>query len=174
MFLSALLFASVITTAAIPALADGPVKIAFVDTGNTGRSVTAEALANVLIQERKLPVLVISRAVDLNPFYTTPEANFVTLLAARGIDVTAHRAAQVTANDIRHADVVFTMTDKHKQTLLAQFPDAAGKTYTLSEYTGREPHDVADAFGKPMEFYQDTLRQIDAFIPAVLDKLLAK
>lgn len=149
-------------------------KIAFVDTGNTGRSVTAEALANALIKQKGLPVLVISRAVDLNPFNVEPEANFVTLLAKRGIDVTAHRAAQVTVNDIAHADLVFTMTEKHKATLLAQFPAAAGKTFSVSEYTSGTQKDVADAYGQPMPFYEETLRQIDALVPLVLEKAVRK
>ena len=42
-----------------------PVRVAFVDTGNTGRSVAAEALARNLIATTGAPVSVISRAVNL-------------------------------------------------------------------------------------------------------------
>jgi protein-tyrosine-phosphatase len=61
-------------------MAASPVMIIFVDTGNTGRSVTAEALANQIIAEKALPAAVISRAVDLNPFFIRPEPNASTLL----------------------------------------------------------------------------------------------
>ncbi len=52
------------------ARAAAPTRIAFVDTGNTGRSVTAEALAIALIREKGLSIQVISRAFDLNPYVT--------------------------------------------------------------------------------------------------------
>lgn len=169
-----LIFTVLLLLATAEVRAEEPIKVAFIDTGNTGRSVTAEALANALIAQKHLPILVISRAVDLNPYYVTPEANFVTLLSRRGIDVSAHRAAGVLAGDIRHSDLIFTMTAKHKATILAQFPEAAGKVFTLSEYTSGGNADVADAFGQPMPFYEETLRQIDALVPLALEKAAHK
>ncbi len=151
-----------------------PVKIAFVDTGNTGRSVTAEALADAAIAQRHLHVAIISRAVDMDPFDVMPEAFAAQLLAKRGIDVSAHHAAQITANDVKHADVILTMTAKHKATVIALFPDAAAKTFTMSEYAAGKSDDVVDAYGKPVEVYQQVLSQIDGYMPAVLDKALKK
>lgn len=67
-------------------------KIAFVDTGNTGRSVSAEALAGAIAQQKGLKVSLISRGVDMDPFDIHPEPNAVTLLKARGLDVSTHIA----------------------------------------------------------------------------------
>jgi protein-tyrosine phosphatase len=153
---------------------DEPTKLMFVDTGNTGRSVSAEALANALIREKHLPVLVISRAVDLDPFIVTPEANAAELLRRRNIDVSAHRAAQVTANDVRHADVILVMTGKHKATVLAAYPEAAAKTFTISDYATGQSKDVVDAFGKPMEVYEQVLAQLDGYMPLVLEKAVRR
>ena len=163
-------FAALVLVAASAAEAAGPVKVAFVDTGNTGRSVMAEAVANQIVAERHLPILVISRAVDLNPFYITPETNAASLLLARGLDVTGHRAAGLTEGDVRHADLIFTATEGHKAAILKAFPQAAGKVFTMSEYATGTSKDVDDAFGKPMEFYVKTLEQISGYLPAVLDK----
>jgi len=154
-----------------PAVAAGPVKVAFVDTGNTGRSVSAEALAIAMIAEKKLPIVVISRAVDLNPYNIVPEPFAAQLLLEKkGIDVSAHRAAALTAGDIRHSDLVFTMTTKHKATILEQFPEARGKTFTLSEYATGTDHDVVDAYNQPMTVYQQVFAEISGYLPAVLDK----
>ena len=150
-----------------------PVKLAFVDTGNTGRSVTAEALANVRIAHDHLPIAVISRAIDQDPYESTPEANAAALLAERGIDVSAHRATQITANDVRHSDVILTMTAAHKEKLIALFPDAKGKTFTLADYATGKPADVADAFGKPMDFYRGMMHQVEAYLGPVLTKAAA-
>ncbi len=152
--------------------AEEPKKIAFVDTGNTGRSVSAEALSNVLIGKMGAHIAVISRAVDMDPFDVHPEANVVKLLKDRGIDVSAHLAAQITANDVRHADVLLTMTDKHKTRLVDAYPEAKAKTFTLAEYATGTTADVPDAWGKPMEVYVAMIAQLDSYLPAVLKKSL--
>lgn len=154
----------------VPARAAEPVKIAFVDTGNTGRSVTAEALAGAEIDRDHLFMAVISRALDQDPYAVTPEANARTLLAERGIDVSAHRAAQLTENDVRHSDLILTMTAAHKQKLIAQFPDAKDKTFTLAEYATGQAKDVEDAFGKDMAFYRAMIAQVDSYIGPTLAK----
>lgn len=173
-----LFLAAALVTLVMPfataARADEPTKIAFVDTGNTGRSVTAEALAAALIHQKALHIAVISRAVDMDPFDTQPEANAATLLLRRGIDVSAHRAAQLSANDVRHADVIITMTAKHKDRVIEQYPDAKPKTFTIAEYAAGQSTDVVDAYGKPMEVYEQVFQQIDRFLPAVLEKSVKK
>ena len=150
-----------------------PVKLAFVDTGNTGRSVTAEALANERIAKEHLPIAVISRALDQDPYAVTPEANAAALLKERGIDVSAHRATQITANDVRHSDLILTMTAAHKEKLIALFPEAKDKTFTIADYALGKPDDVADAFGKDMDFYRGMVRQVESYLGPVLTKAAA-
>lgn len=155
------------------ARAAGPVKLAFVDTGNTGRSVTAEALAEARIARDHLPIAVISRALDQDPYETKPEANAAALLSERGIDVGAHRAVQLTANDVRHSDVILTMTAAHKAKLLAMFPEAQGKTFTLADYAQEGTGDVEDAFGKPMDAYRAMIRQVESYLGPALTRAAA-
>jgi protein-tyrosine phosphatase len=166
-FLTAILLAGLSLTTARAA---EPVKLAFVDTGNTGRSVTAEALANEQIARDHLPILVISRALDQDPYETKPEPNAAALLSERGIDISAHRATQLTENDVRHSDVILTMTAAHKAKLLAQFPDAQGKTFTLADYAQGGSEDVEDAFGKPMEVYRAMLKQVETYLAPALTR----
>ncbi len=158
------------TLAPVAAVAAEPVKIAFVDTGNTGRSVTAEALANARIHQKHLNVLVISRAMDLNPYHVVAEPFAAALLRKRGLDVSAHRAMQLTAGDIRHSDLVLTMTAKHRDTMLAQYPDAAGKVFMLADYAAGNTADVVDAWRQPMAVYEKTFAQIDGYVPLALAK----
>lgn len=153
--------------------AEEPRKIAFVDTGNTGRSVSAEALSKVLINKMGEHIAVISRAVDMDPFDIHPEAHAAKLLKDRGIDVSAHVATQITANDVRHADVLLTMTEKHKTRLIDAYPEAKAKTFTLAEYATGTTADVPDAWGKPMEVYVSMIAQLDTYLPAALKKSLS-
>lgn len=76
-------------------------------------------------------------------------------------------------NDVRHSDVILTMTEKHKVKVLNLYPSAAGKVYTLAEYATGKTEDVPDAWGKPIEFYESVTAQLDKFIPPALDKVVA-
>jgi protein-tyrosine phosphatase len=150
--------------------ADRPVRIAVVDTGNTGRSVTAEALATSIIAKQKLNAVVISRAVDLNPYNMHPEQNFVTLLQARDIDVSAHRSAQFGAQEAKYSDVILTMTEAHKAWIVSHFPEAKDKVFTLGEYVTGAPSEVQDAYGKSLDFYKTVLAQLDQLVEAAVEK----
>lgn len=171
--ISRFLAITVLIASASVSFAAEPVKIAFVDTGNTGRSVTAEAIANQVISNKALFVAVISRGVDVDPFFTSPEANAATLLQQHGMNVAAHHAAQVTANDIKHADVVLTMTASHRDKLIALFPDARDKTFLLSEFATGKAAEIADAYGKPMAVYEEMYAQVGALVTPAIEKAIA-
>lgn len=151
-----------------------PTRITFVDTGNTGRSVTAEALADVIIGRRHLDAQVISRAVNLNPFNTRPEANFIDLLHRRGINIASHTAAQFGAQEAEFSDVVLTMTEAHKTWILTHFPETRGKVFTLGEYATGTQQEVQDPFGKSMDFYKETLGQLDRMVAAAVAKAVTR
>jgi protein-tyrosine phosphatase len=145
-------------------------RILFVCTGNTGRSVAAEALAAHLIAARNLPLTVASRGIAVDPDNTAPEPHLTTLLAARGIDISTHRAAALTEADVRTADCILTMTAEHQNTVLARFPEAAGRLHMLSHAACGTGQDVPDAFGAPLATYQQLVAQLDALIADALDK----
>jgi protein-tyrosine-phosphatase len=50
-----------------------------------------------------------------------------------GIDVSSHRSKGLTAKMAREADLIIAMGDSHQQGVLATYPVAEGKIYTLSE-----------------------------------------
>ena len=168
-----LLFLAVLLTTVGVSAAGQPVRVAFVDTGNTGRSVAAEALARNLIATTGAPVSVISRAVNLNPYNTAPEPNFVTLLQQRGVTVGDHTAVQLTQRDVSFSDLILTMTGAHKEWVLTNFPDSAGKVFTLAEYATGTDQDIADALGQPIEFYQSVLDQLQPLVDAAITKATA-
>ena len=161
-----------LTTVGLSA-AGQPVRVAFVDTGNTGRSVAAEALARNLIATTGAPVSVISRAVNLNPYNTAPEPNFVTLLQQRGVTVGDHTAVQLSQRDVSFSDLILTMTRAHKDWVLTNFPDSAGKVFTLAEYATGTDRDIADALGQPIDFYQTVLDQLQPLVAAAITKATA-
>jgi len=148
-----------------------PLRIAFVDTGNTGRSMTAAALAQWWVTRHQADVQVISRALDFNPYNVTPEQDFVKLLAPLGIDVSAHRAAAFDASVVKFSDLILVMTSLHRDRILADFPEAKHQVFLLAEYATGEPLEVPDALGQSPAFYAEVFHQISALIPLVMEKL---
>lgn len=159
--------------APLPCWAAEPVKIAFVDTGNTGRSLMAEVLARAEAARRSLPVALISRGLNPDPFDERAEANAKILLMNRGIDVAGHRARHLEPGDIVHADLILTMTTDHVAGVRALAPYAATKTFTLASYAIGADEQIPDAWGKPMAAYEAVIAQLDRLIPLALTKATA-
>ncbi len=149
-----------------------PVKILFVDTGNTGRSLMAETVARDRIARGRLFAAVISRGLDVDPFDEAPEVNAAKLMADRGFDVAAHRARRLEAPDVAHADLILTMTTAHAEKLVAAYADARAKTSTLSAYATGAEEPIPDAWGKPMAVYVAVVAQLDRYLPLALAKAL--
>jgi protein-tyrosine phosphatase len=62
----------------------------------------------------------------------------VQVLSEKGID-DHHQSKKLDEALIRWADVILTMTESHKRTVGEQFPESAGKVYTLKEYADDDP-----------------------------------
>ncbi|MDN4620330.1 low molecular weight protein arginine phosphatase [Paenibacillus sp. PsM32] len=106
--------------------------ILFVCTGNTCRSPMAEGFMRKLASERGVDVEVRSAGVA----------------AVDGMSVSRHADAvlkdhniheqllssSLTGATIHWADLILTLTGSHKQHVIRNFPESAGKVYTLKEY----------------------------------------
>jgi len=151
-----------------------PLRIAFVDTGNTGRSMTSAALAQKWASEKKANVVAISRAVNLNPYNVAPELEFVKLLSGHGLDVAAHRAASFDKSVVIFSDFIFVMTAAHRNLILADYPEARGKVFLMAEYATGSDVEVLDAYGQPPEFYAKVFAQLNELVPLIMEKLPRK
>jgi len=147
------------------------VHILFVCTGNTGRSLAAEAIARRRIAAQRLPLTAASRGLAVDPHNNRAEPHIATLLAARGIDLAAHRATGLTDADVRAADAILTMTAAHQRELLRRYPDDAAKVRMLSQAAHDTQHDVVDAFGADLATCQRLVAQLDTLVADALNRL---
>tara|TARA_B100000029_G_scaffold299110_1_gene292088 strand:+ start:541 stop:1650 length:1110 start_codon:yes stop_codon:yes gene_type:complete len=139
--------------------------IIFVCTGNTCRSPMAEALFRKLLTQRlqcpdeelvERGFLVGSAGVAAyggSPI--SPEA--ADSLRERGIDSSSHVSQPVTAELAQQADLLVTMTQAHRDALLATWPDAATRVRLLDP----DGHDVADPIGGSAAVYAACCQQIE-------------
>ncbi|MCX5797180.1 MAG: L-threonylcarbamoyladenylate synthase [Elusimicrobia bacterium] len=142
-----------------------PRRVLFVCTGNSCRSVMAEALLNRAARERGLDLEARSAGVAAaDPSFPTP-AGVRRALAAAGIPSVQHIPQPVTRELLDWADHILVMERRQRELLLGLYPDAAPKVATLG---GAE--DIADPIGQADEAYVECCRKLARSLDAILSR----
>jgi len=89
----------------------------------------------------------------------------------RELDLTGHRARQLTPEHVDAADLILVMGPHHLERVEAL--GGAGKAYLLTAYSSRGADDraVSDPFGGDLEVYRTTVEELDAEIRRAVDRL---
>jgi protein-tyrosine phosphatase len=77
----------------------------------------------------------------------------------RGLEISGHRARQITPDMVHAADLVLVMEAGHKRVLDANEPESRGKIYRLGEWQER---DIEDPYRQPRVAFEEALTDIDA------------
>jgi protein-tyrosine-phosphatase len=110
-------------------------RILFVCTGNTCRSPMAEKLAAKMLDHLDLGEKIQVMSAGLAALPGEPSSSGAcTALSRDKIDLSDHRAKQLTKEMVEDADLVFTMTASQKRHLVEIYPMFAGKVYVLKEF----------------------------------------
>lgn len=143
-------------------------RVLFVCTGNTCRSPMAEAILTHMSKQKQFPLEVRSAGIYAVPGDTiAPQAKEV--LTSKGIQ-TEHRAQRLDQELIEWADVIFTMTQQHKNAILLESPNLDKKVYTLTEYITDDSFDIMDPYGSSVEVYQRCAKEIYQHLEELIKK----
>ena len=140
--------------------------ILIVCVGNVCRSPMAEAaLRNALGEQEEITV----ESAGLSAMVDWPAAEHAeALLSERGIDISAHRARQLTPELLHEADLILVMEAEHKKAIEAEDSTARGKVFRLGEWRDK---DIYDPFQKPRKEFARVLREIEACMEDWVERL---
>lgn len=117
--------------------------------GNICRSPLAEVLL-----AREFPGRVV-RSAGLGALVGEPaDPLSVTLAAEQGLDLSAHRAQQVTGLMCQQADLILVMEQHQRAELERRYPQVRGKVFRLA------PGDIADPFRMPRAAFESAYADI--------------
>lgn len=144
--------------------------ILFVCTGNTCRSVIAEALLKKMLRaQHRDDVEVFSAGImALSGMGASQAAREV--LDKEGMDVSGHIAQGVTRELVRSSDLILVMERLHESSILELAPDVKNRVFLLKEFAKIDENnlDIPDPAGR----YQDDYEQLFISIKEALERVI--
>jgi len=132
--------------------------------GNICRSPMAAALLRA-----RAPAAVHIHSAGIGALVDKPaDPCAVKLMQARSIDITAHRARQLTDKMVRQADLVLVMEEGHQQFIHALSPTACGKVHCIGKWVDQH---IPDPYQKSPEYFASILALIEQSVDAWAEKL---
>lgn len=153
--------------------------ILLVCTGNTCRSVMAEALFDDAV-DRSSKLSDKIKTDSAGTFAcdgTEATPNAITAMEEMGLNISRHKAKMVDKELTDWADLILTMEAAHFEQVEAMFPEAERKIHTIMGYAEGvfgfpgEGYDVEDPYGEDLDEYRSCAKQLKKLIASIVSEL---
>src|SRR5687767_7302732 len=135
-------------------------RLLFVCTGNTCRSPMAQAIAREVASERGLGDVEVGSA-GTSAWEGAPASDGSLLIGIEhGLDLSQHRARQLTREIIESSDIVFAMSPHHLERI--ESLGGVGKAHLLTGFAshGTSGRAISDPVGGELEIYRATFDEL--------------
>ena len=149
------------------------VQLLFVCTGNTCRSALAVAIADQLIDDRGIgSVEAVSAGTSAWDGAAASDGAMLVGLE-RKLDLSGHRARQLTPEIIAEATLILAMGPHHLERINAL--GGGNKAHLLSDFAehSTEGRAIEDPFGGGLDLYRTTADELEKKIARVLERITA-
>jgi protein-tyrosine-phosphatase len=131
----------------------------------------AEGLFRKLLQANGKAGAVVSRSAGVSASDGSPATEEASrVMSERGVDISAHSSRLLTKTIADSSTLIACMTRKHKDTIIAFFPECKNKVYMLSELAEGRMEDVPDPVFNGIDRY----RSVADLLQGYLEKLVVK
>jgi protein-tyrosine phosphatase len=122
--------------------------------GNICRSPMAQALLSAALPQVNV------RSAGLGALVGCPaDRTAVSLMSSRGLDITGHRAVQMTSEMCVSADIILVMEHGQRVRIEQTYPELRGKIFRIGEYTKQ---DILDPYRLEEKAFTLALARIEA------------
>lgn len=140
--------------------------------GNTCRSPMAVALFQELLRLHGHADQVRVRSAGIWATEGQPAtADAQRVMQERGLDISGHRAHNLTPADVREADLLITMERSIGEAITIETPGIAAKVKSLGDLAD-DPRDVEDPIGQPIEEYRYTVEVLQGMLQRAYGRIL--
>jgi protein-tyrosine phosphatase len=131
--------------------------------GNICRSPMAEALLRQALPGKTV------RSAGLSALIGKPADPFsVQLMAEQGMDISEHRAQNISARLVSEADLILVMDLEQKKHVETQYVASRGKVFRLGEF---DKVDIADPYREGVESFRAAYELIDAGVKRFIKQI---
>ena len=135
--------------------------------GNICRSPVAEGILKKMSGQHQLGLSISSAGV--HAMVNDPAQPYsIEVARARGIDITAHRARQLSSEILLEHEIVLVMDETVRKIAMQQYPFATGKIKKIGHFRQKE---IVDPYRKPKENFESMCVDIENCLQDWLQKI---
>jgi protein-tyrosine phosphatase len=109
------------------------------------------------------------RSAGLNALVGNPaDETASTLMRARGLDISAHRAIQINRDMCLRSELVLVMSTKQRKQVEESYPASRGRVFRIGEF---EKLDVPDPYGQSVFAFESSLTLIDKALVLWIERI---